>query len=247
MRTIIALRLFMTALFLALCNAAVADTLFAPIPGTNNVFDAKAWTNGFPNIANGDGIIASNGVFSGAYSIGETTPGTVTVSHVAGTLSATATDWYLHNTGGSAEYHWNQSGGGMSVRVLQPGAGVAYTLSGSGTITANGNKGARIRPLDSGLFRQIGGTLVNMSVDQGYGYTLELSGGNISGCGQQHSSQALWGHGSSSALISNLGRAFDILSHECLRRQRDPAGKRCSTGLRSRMAGLLAPGEFHAG
>ncbi len=204
MRTIIALRLFMTALFLALCNAAVADTLFAPIPGTNNVFDAKAWTNGFPSIANGDGIIASNGVFSGAYSIGETTPGTVTVSHVAGTLSATANDWQLDNTGGSAEYHWNQSGGSANIRLLRPGILVTYTLSGTGMIVGTGS-GSRIVPLTGGLFRQIGGNLVDMGIEQGFGYTLELIGGNISGCGKNTPTQGLNAKASGEALISISG------------------------------------------
>jgi hypothetical protein len=205
MKTLGTLRPYMAALFLTGCTSAVADTLFAPIPGTNNVFDAQAWTNGFPNIANGNGTIASNGVFSEGYTINEPTPGTVTVSHVSGTLATTGMYWNLHNTGGSAEYHWNQSGGIVNIQLLNPNVLVTYTLSADGVIMSNGGGGSRIMPFNSGLFRQLGGSMISMGIELGYGTTLTLSGGNIAACGEQIPSQALWGHGSSAALISISG------------------------------------------
>ncbi|MDD2598896.1 MAG: hypothetical protein PHO37_06705 [Kiritimatiellae bacterium] len=179
------------------------QTYFMPTSGSADIFSNAAWFNGFPKIANNGGIIAADGTFISQYKANEATSGNVTISHVAGTVSGAG--WNFHNTGtGYAVYHWNQSGGNVSVRDLHPNVNVIYTLSGAGRITGNAG-GARIQCYNTGLFRQTGGTLVDMGIEHNYATTLELSGGNAIDFGKNIPEKAFWGHGTSSATISISG------------------------------------------
>ncbi len=183
-----------------LCTWAPAATVFQAAPGTDITVGAN-WNNGLPRVGN-DGTIATSGTFPGQYNLSAPGPGTVIVTHSAGTLTAIANTMNVHNTGNTAVFAWNQTGGNVSVQLLNPNVGVVYTLSGTGTITANGVGGSRILPYNTGQFRQTGGTLVNMGVDVAYGVTMQLSGGSVTGCGAYIPTQAVWAHGSSAAKIS---------------------------------------------
>ena len=177
-----------------------ADTVFQ----SGSVNTAANWDNGLPNVANGNGIIGSNGTFLSQLYLAEGTFGTVTVTHTNGTLTASSSDWNIHNNGGNADYSWNQTGGNVVLRLLHPNIHVTYTLSGSGMITGNASD-ASVFPFNSGVFRQTGGTLANMGINIAYGTTVELSGGVITNCGVYASSQVLWAHTSSAAKIHISG------------------------------------------
>lgn len=178
---------------------AQADTVFQ----SGDVNSGANWDNGVPNVANGNGIIGTNGTFSGTMNFNEGNAGTLTVTHTNGTLTATAFDWNIHNHYGNADYIWNQTGGIVQVRLLHPNNHVIYTLSGTGRLEGN-NGGARILPLNNGVFRQIGGSMWQLSVDVNSGATVALSGGRTMLLGKRMK-PTLWAHGSSASVISISG------------------------------------------
>ena len=97
-----------------------------------NIATATHWTNGLPNVGK-DGSIAASGTISQyAIDFGNSTEGTVAISHTAGTI--TGTDINLRNSG-TTLYQWTQSGGTVSAsNFLVINSRVTYELTGTGLI-----------------------------------------------------------------------------------------------------------------
>jgi len=143
-----------------------------------NIATAADWTNGLPNVGN-DGTIAVDGTLSDYY-FGNSTPGTIVVSHTAGTITG-GDQPHLYNSG-STPCKWTQSGGTLSaLNFILINQNVTYELTGTGRIyfTLATTGGSRLYTWGTGSsFVQSGGTTEGISLAfQNPTGTNTLSGG----------------------------------------------------------------------
>jgi len=197
------------ALVALVVSPAHADTHFIAGP-TNNIFNADHWDNGLPSVTNGNGFVGGDGIYvGGAFNFNATNVGVVTVSHTNGVITGSE-NWNVRNdAAGGTAYEWNHSGGTLVAPLVVVNNRVTYTLSGAGVLRDNGSGGSRVQPVNSGVFRQLGGTLLNMGVEAGNGATIELVNGQAVSCGLRIPSQALWAHGSNASEI-RIGRHYSV-------------------------------------
>ena len=66
-----------------------------------------------------------------------------------------------------------QSGGSVTTRLMMMNNRVTYTLSGTGTLIGSLG-GARVRPVNSGVFSQTGGTTLHMGYEVQNGTVMSL-------------------------------------------------------------------------
>jgi len=140
---------------LALVGIAQLHGVTAFVSG--DISTGSHWTNGLPNVGN-NGSIAVPGTL-GEINFGNSSAGTVTVSHTAGTITGSGTI-NMYNTG-SALYQWTQSGGIVSAsNFMVINDRVTYELTGTGSIhfAVATTGGSRLQVVNAGAWVQSGGT-----------------------------------------------------------------------------------------
>ncbi|MBL7076405.1 MAG: hypothetical protein ISS31_02935 [Kiritimatiellae bacterium] len=195
-------------------DAGTADSTLrlASAPGTyyrsGDMTLAASWDNGLPAVGN-DGQIMFDGTFGASLDLNDSTAGTIAVTHAKGTFTPTASNWEVQNSG-SAPCEWTQSGGQVTAFLFMPNSNVDYTLAGDGVLQASAvGTGARVELLNTGTFTQTGGTLIDFSLWNNNGATVELVGGQWSNAGAG-TATCISGSGASS--IIRIGGDFTVTS-----------------------------------